>query len=135
MSESRFSSLAQDPPIEVFELTRQYNEDTFANKVNLGVGCKQIEIHFNIKLNSDWNSIFFFYYLIIAYKDDNGKPWVLPVVRTVEQQIANDLTLNHEYLPVLGLPEFTSSAVKLVLGQNSSAIVNNLVKSFNYKMG
>jgi len=99
MSESRFSSLAQDPPIEVFELTRQYNEDTFANKVNLGVG---------------------------SYKDDNGKPWVLPVVRTVEQQIANDLTLNHEYLPVLGLPEFTSSAVKLVLGQNSSAIVNNL---------
>ncbi len=47
-----------------------------------------------------------------AYKDDSGKPWVLPVVRTVEQQIANDLTLNHEYLPVLGLPEFTNPAVK-----------------------
>jgi aspartate aminotransferase, cytoplasmic len=51
-----------------------------------------------------------------AYKDDNGKPWVLPVVRTAEKQIANDLTLNHEYLPVLGLPDFTNAAVKLILG-------------------
>lgn len=99
MSESIFSELAQDPPIEVFELIRQYNEDTHPNKVNLSVG---------------------------AYKDDNGKPWVLPVVRTVEQQIANDLTLNHEYLPILGLPEFTTSAVKLVLGNDSPAVVNNL---------
>ena len=37
---SRFSELSQDPPIEVFELTRQFNEDTHPNKVNLGVGCK-----------------------------------------------------------------------------------------------
>jgi len=96
---SRFGELNQDAPIEVFELTRQHNEDTHPSKVNLGVG---------------------------SYKDDNGKPWVLPVVRNVEQQIANDLTLNHEYLPVLGLPEFTNSAVKLVLGTDSPAVVNNL---------
>ena len=30
---SRFSELTQDPVIEVFELTRQFNEDTFPNKV------------------------------------------------------------------------------------------------------
>lgn len=99
MSESRFAELTQDPPIEVFELTREFNEDSFPNKVNLGVG---------------------------SYKDDNGKPWVLPVVRTIEQQIATDLTLNHEYLPILGLSEFTNSAVKLVLGHDSPAVVNNL---------
>jgi aspartate aminotransferase len=52
----------------------------------------------------------------------------LPVVRTVEQQLANDLTLNHEYLPVLGLVEFTNAAVKLILGADSPAVVNNLVK-------
>ena len=96
---SRFADAIQDPPIEVFELTRAFNEDNHPNKVNLGVG---------------------------SYKDDNGKPWVLPVVRTVEQQIANDLTLNHEYLPVLGLPEFSNAAAKLVLGSDSPAIVNNL---------
>jgi aspartate/tyrosine/aromatic aminotransferase len=38
MSESRFAGLAQDPLIEVFELVRQFNEDTHPNKVNLGVG-------------------------------------------------------------------------------------------------
>lgn len=64
--------------------------------------------------------------IYLAYKDDNGKPWVLPVVRTIEQQIATDLTLNHEYLPILGLTEFTNSAVKLVLGQDSPAVVKNL---------
>ena len=52
----------------------------------------------------------------------------MPVVRTVEQQLANDLTLNHEYLPVLGLTEFTNAAVKLILGADSPAVVNNLVK-------
>lgn len=96
---SRFSELTQDPVIEVFELTRQFNEDTFPNKVNLGVG---------------------------AYRDDSGKPWVLPVVRTVELQLANDPTLLHEYLPVLGLPEFCNAAVKLVLGSDSPAVVGNL---------
>ena len=39
---SRFSDLTQDPPIEVFELTRQFNEDIHPSKVNLGVGCKII---------------------------------------------------------------------------------------------
>jgi aspartate aminotransferase len=67
-----------------------------------------------------------FYSLKKAYKDDNGKPWVLPVVRTVEHQLANDMTLNHEYLPVLGLAEFSSAAVKLILGADSPAVVNNL---------
>jgi len=45
-SSSRFSELTQDPPIEVFELTRQFNEDTHPNKVNLGVGCKKNYLYF-----------------------------------------------------------------------------------------
>lgn len=36
--------------------------------------------------------------------------------------MANDESLNHEYLPVLGLPEFTDASMKLVLGENSSAV-------------
>lgn len=66
-------------------------------------------------------------YIALAYKDDNSKPWVLPVVRTVELQLANDLTLDHEYLPILGLADFSNAAVKLVLGADSPAVVNNLV--------
>jgi aspartate aminotransferase len=39
---------------------------------------------------------------ILAYRTDEGKPWVLPVVRKTERELADDETLNHEYLPVLG---------------------------------
>jgi len=96
---SRFSEITSDPPIEVFALNKQFADDTHPNKVNLGIG---------------------------SYKDGNGKPWVLPVVRTVEMQLANDLTLDHEYLPIFGLADFSSAAVKLVLGQDSAAVINNL---------
>lgn len=39
----------------------------------------------------------------------------------------HDDTLNHEYLPILGLPEFRSSASKIVLGDDSPAIRENRV--------
>lgn len=62
-----------------------------------------------------------------AYRTDDSQPWVLPVVRKVEQKIANDNSLNHEYLPILGLAEFRSCASRLVLGDNSPAIRENRV--------
>jgi aspartate aminotransferase, cytoplasmic len=52
---------------------------------------------------------------------------VLPVVRAVEAQIATDHTLNHEYLPVAGLPEFRTACARLLLGENSKAITENRV--------
>ncbi|KAG5455819.1 MAG: hypothetical protein BJ554DRAFT_4629 [Olpidium bornovanus] len=62
-----------------------------------------------------------------AYRDDEGKPWVLPVVHKVEQRIANE-AVEHEYLPIEGLASFTSAAAKLVLGANSPAIRENRVR-------
>lgn len=62
-----------------------------------------------------------------SYRTDESQPWVLPVVRKVEQKIANDNSLNHEYLPILGLAEFRSCASRLVLGDNSPAIRENRV--------
>lgn len=59
---------------------------------------------------------------LAAYRTDEGKPWVLPVVKTVEKIIVHDDRLNHEYLPILGLPEFRSSASKIALGDDSPAI-------------
>lgn len=60
--------------------------------------------------------------LLAAYRTDESKPWVLPVVKKVEKLIVHDDTLNHEYLPILGLPEFRSLASKIVLGDDSPAI-------------
>lgn len=51
------------------------------------------------------------------------------MVTTVERQIASDLTLNHEYLPVAGLPAFRTAAVSLLLGRDNPAIIENRVSA------
>lgn len=38
MATSKFASIENAPPIEVFALTKAYTEDPFPQKVNLGVG-------------------------------------------------------------------------------------------------
>ncbi|MBN3275474.1 AATC protein, partial [Polyodon spathula] len=97
---SRFAEVPQAAPVAVFKLTADFREDKHPSKVNLGVG---------------------------AYRTDECQPWVLPVVQKVEQLIANDHSLNHEYLPILGLPEFRASASKIALGEDSPAIKENRV--------
>jgi len=103
MADSVFKNVEMVPPIEVFQLSKLYNECTNDQKVNLGVG---------------------------AYRTDEGKPWVLPVVQEAEKQMADDRTLNHEYLPVAGMPDFRIAATKLVLGENHAAITGNKTESF-----
>lgn len=49
------------------------------------------------------------------------------MVKKVEQMIANDNSLNHEYLPILGLPEFRANASRIALGDDSPAIKENRV--------
>ncbi|EPB73835.1 putative aminotransferase [Ancylostoma ceylanicum] len=92
---SFFDGIAVAPPIEVFFMNKMFMDETSPNKVNLTVG---------------------------AYRTEEGKPWVLPVVREAEKALANDETLNHEYLPVLGHEGFSQAACALVLGENSPAI-------------
>ena len=43
--------------------------------------------------------------------------------------LLSDPTLNHEYLPITGLPEFVSAAARLILGQGSPAIADDRVVS------
>ncbi|CAH2069020.1 unnamed protein product, partial [Iphiclides podalirius] len=92
---SRFEVVQQGPPIEVFQLNKLFIDDTFKNKVNLTIG---------------------------AYRDENGKPWVLPVVRKTEKQMAADESLLHEYLPVLGLEQFSAASVSMLLGEDNPVI-------------
>uniref|UniRef100_A0A1A8DZZ8 Aspartate aminotransferase n=1 Tax=Nothobranchius kadleci TaxID=1051664 RepID=A0A1A8DZZ8_NOTKA len=97
---SVFGEVPQAPPVAVFKLTADFREDSHPVKVNLGVG---------------------------AYRTDDCQPWVLPVVKKVEHLIVQDEGLNHEYLPILGLPEFRSAASKVALGDDSTAIKENRV--------
>lgn len=92
---SIFADVPLAKPVAVFKLSADYRADTNPKKVNLGVG---------------------------AYRTDEGVPWVLSVVSKIEKELANDATLNHEYLPINGLPEFCSAAAKLALGDDSTAL-------------
>ena len=83
---------------QVFKLSRDFAADTCPQKVSLGVG---------------------------AYRTEQGKPWILPPVKKAETKLAQqiqDETINHEYLPVLGLESFTSAATAMLLGDSSAAI-------------
>jgi len=102
MSGETFQEVPLAPPDSIFKLTAAYKADTYPQKVNLGVG---------------------------AYRDDDNKPWVLPVVRKATEILLNDHTLDHEYLPILGLPEYTSAAARLILGPDSRAIAEGRVVS------
>ncbi|KAL8408041.1 hypothetical protein RB594_006734 [Gaeumannomyces avenae] len=84
----------QAPEDPLFGLMRAYRADQSPNKVDLGIG---------------------------AYRDDNAKPWVLPVVKKADDIIRNDPELNHEYLPIAGLASFTSKAAELMLGADTPA--------------
>ncbi|CAJ0571435.1 unnamed protein product, partial [Mesorhabditis spiculigera] len=97
---SFFDGIPMAAPIEVFHMNNLYLQETDPNKVNLTIG---------------------------AYRTEEAKPWVLPVVRTAEAALAADQTLNHEYLPVLGFEPFSKEATKLVLGADSPAIKEDRV--------
>ena len=66
--------------------------------------------------------------ILTAYRTEEGQPWVLPVVKTVEAQMSTDPMLNHEYLPLDGLKSFTEAAAKLLLGSDSPAFTQNRVR-------
>lgn len=97
-----WSGVAQAPPDAIFKLTAGYNADTAQQKVNLGVG---------------------------AYRDDQGRPFVLPSVQAATRDWLEDPVLNHEYLPITGLPAFTKAAAELVFAPSSPALAQNRVAS------
>jgi aspartate/tyrosine/aromatic aminotransferase len=89
---NQFKHVAMAPTDPILGLTTGFKNDKNPKKVNLGVG---------------------------AYRDNNGKPYVFPVVRKAEQKIVADSTLDMEYLPIDGLAEFRKGAQGVLFGFNS----------------
>ena len=81
---SFFSAAQYIPPDSIFEVTKDFLADPDERKVNVGAG---------------------------TYRDENGKPWVLPAVRMAKEAIKD---CGHEYLPIAGLKEFRDKASDLV---------------------
>lgn len=61
-------AVPQAPEDPLFGLMAAYRADTFDKKVDLGIG---------------------------AYRDDNAKPWVLPVVKKVSNSLISFAWLNY----------------------------------------
>ncbi|KEF55061.1 aspartate aminotransferase [Exophiala aquamarina CBS 119918] len=96
---STWASVKEGPPDAILGITEAFKKDSFKEKINLGVG---------------------------AYRDDKGKPYVLPSVRTAEQKLVQQ-NLDHEYAGITGVPSFTKHAAVLAYGPNSKPIKEDRV--------
>ncbi|KAI0444285.1 PLP-dependent transferase [Xylaria telfairii] len=103
-SATNFSAevVPQAPEDPLFGLIRAFKADQHPTKVEVSVG---------------------------AYRDNNAKPWVLPVVKKADEILRNDPNLDHEYAPIAGIASFTSKAAELILGADSPAIQEKRVTS------
>lgn len=59
---------------------------------------------------------------------DEGHPWVSLVVHKTRLKIAQDPSLNYEYLPLLGMKSFIQAALELLFGKHSQAIAEKRVR-------
>ncbi|KAH3679477.1 hypothetical protein WICMUC_000967 [Wickerhamomyces mucosus] len=103
-----FSEVPLIPGDALFALKSRYLKDTRAHKVDLGIG---------------------------AYRDENGKPWILPSVKEAEKLLQQDPEFNHEYLPLNGFAPFVEAAAKVILGEDSSALKEERVASIQTLSG
>jgi aspartate aminotransferase len=62
-----------------------------------------------------------------AYRDDNGKPWVLPAVKKAERMIVDNAAMDHEYLSIEGLQSFTDASARFILGKDSPVVQDKRV--------
>ncbi|CCH59750.1 hypothetical protein TBLA_0B09330 [Henningerozyma blattae CBS 6284] len=89
MSDSLFEKFEALPPDALFAIKARCDADARPQKVDLGIG---------------------------AYRDNNGKPWVLPSVKMSELQYSQDPSHNHEYQPIAGNAVLGEDAAKILLG-------------------
>ncbi|KAM9896885.1 hypothetical protein OXX79_007220 [Metschnikowia pulcherrima] len=97
-----FTEVKELPPDPLFGLKARYSADTRADKVDLGIG---------------------------AYRDNNGKPWILPAVEKAERKLISSENYNHEYLSISGYEPFLVEAAKVILGADSKVIKESRVVS------
>ena len=70
-----------------------------------------------------------FYLWLRRYeRSDNSCPINLNNTKEAEKLFHEDPGRDNEYLPIPGLPSFTSAAQRLILGRQSSAIEQNRVR-------
>jgi aspartate aminotransferase len=87
------------PPDPILGLTERFNKDTDKRKVSLGVG---------------------------AYRDDHGKPYVLPSVLEAEKRIMTQKK-NKEYAGIAGMKDFVDLSLQFAYGEDCQALVDQRI--------
>eukprot|EP01033_Poteriospumella_lacustris_P018438 gene18438-13263_t len=86
---SFFANTPYEPPNAILGVAKECNEDPFPEKINLTIG---------------------------AYRDDHGKPYVLPSVAEA-RQVLHNANVDHEYLVQDGFAKFVEVAQELMFGK------------------
>lgn len=95
---THFGAAESSKPDGIFEVVRRYIEDPSPDKINVSAG---------------------------AYRDGNGKPWVLPSVRMAEEKTSPPP--DHEYLPMMGHRGFRDASIDLLF-HDSQALAEERVR-------
>jgi len=101
---SLFADVKQAPLDPILGTTQLYNEDPDPRKINLGVG---------------------------AYRTEDGKPYVLNVIKEAEKELLDNLGTKHnkEYAAIDGIKELKPLTQALVFGADSAAVKEKRVAS------
>lgn len=102
-----WKNVEMGPKDPILGVTQAFQADPFEGKVSVGVG---------------------------AYRDDNGKPFVLPSVREAEARVVAK-NMNMEYSPIIGVPAFVEAATNLAYGADSDAVQNKKVAALQSLSG
>ena len=99
---NELSHVPQAPADPILGLSAGYKNDTFKQKVNLGIG---------------------------AYRSNDGKPYVFPVVRAAEAKIVANKSLDKEYSPIDGDQVFNKGARQVLFGWDHKDVSSGRVTS------
>lgn len=94
-------------------ITEAFKADSFPQKINLGARRVPDDSGRTRLTRSSTG--------VGAYRDDAGKPYVLPTVRAAERKVV-DAKMNKEYAGITGVAEFPPAAAKLAYGSDSTAL-------------
>ncbi|GFS26444.1 aspartate aminotransferase [Elysia marginata] len=103
MANGIYESLRSIDIPEIFRVNKAWFESTHPDKVNLGIG---------------------------VYRDNEGLPWSLPVVLEAERLLIQDPTINFNYLPLSGMKDFRTAALRLLLGEDHKVIREKRVEIY-----
>lgn len=104
---SRWGHVKMGPKDPILGVSEAFKADPSPEKINLGVG---------------------------AYRDDDGKPVVLPSVKEAQNRI-NDANLDNEYAPIVGIQRFNELAVQLAYGEDCQALKDGTVAALQALSG